>query len=177
MSKAPAITKNEKVSTFDDFNMIDQESYDRLKQSLDATESAIEQIQKQLADIRQNEHINSIEDPCSSWDELIAKQTSLIKRKSELESELRQSKVGIIAKDDNVVSINDSVMLNLEYSDGDTEVVCKKIVRRDPDITKNEISKASDIGAAILGRRIGELVVTKIKSSGLILKIKILSKV
>lgn len=177
MSKAQAITKNEAKSTSNDFNIIDQESYDRLKQTLEATESAIEQIQKQLADIRENEHINSIEDPCSSWDELIAKQSNLIKRKTELESELRQSKVGIIEKDDNIVSLNDTVMLNLEYSDGDTEVVCKKIVRRDPDITKGEISKASDIGTAVLGRRIGELVITKIKSSGLILKIKILSKV
>ena len=168
----------EKASvTYETDYVIDQETYDRLKSSLKETELAIEQLQNQLEVIRANEHINSIEDPCSSWDEIIAKKTSLNAKKAKLESELRRSKVGIIEKDDNVVSINDSVMLNLEYSDGDTEVVCKKIVRRDPDITKNEISKASDIGAAILGKKIGELVVTKIKSSGLILQIKILSKV
>lgn len=178
MQKKQANVNIEEQDSYEtDVMILDQESYDRLKASLKAKKDELERVKEQLIEVRETEPINSIEDPSSSWVDLIHKYNDLLQKIADLKHDLNRSKVENIQKDANIIGLNDSVMLELDYSDGEFETVCKKLVERNPDPDENEISKGSAIGAAILGRKVGDFVTTKIESSGLILKIKILSKV
>ena len=157
--------------------ILDSESQARLKRSLEKATSELIAIRKQKSEIRQVENVTSSESPSPLWQELLSQESSKINEIDDISHRLCTSKVIDMKPDKNIVNLNDSIKLEIAYSDGFNTIECYKLVGAAPDFSKNEISKSSDIGAAILGKKIDEIVEATVKNSGLTMKIHILAKI
>lgn len=160
---------------------LDRESFNKLKLRLTAEKEELNSVREQLRELKKTEKLSSLEDPSSELHPLMAKEANLSRNTTELENYLsyieRNKKIIEIKSDSQIVGINDTVILHILDSDGDETTEEYKLVALEPDIKNCEISKASPIGSAILGQKIGETVTTVVKPSGLELKITILSKI
>lgn len=159
---------------------LDRETFNKLKIQLNENKRKLDSIRAEL-NRNQSEKPNSIDDPNSILFSHSAREEILTREITELEKYLnnleRNNKIIDIKSDSDMVSVNDLVTVRLLYSDDEEETIDYKLVAFDPDYTKNEISTSSDIGAAIIGKKVGDTVTTIIKNSGLTVTIRILSKI
>ena len=108
---------------------------------------------------------------------MVDEEARLLKEIESIESDLFQfTVVEETATDSNTVGIGTKVTLSIIYNKDDVEDnVTYVLVSLYPDINKNEISKSSPIGAAILGKHVGDQVSFTVPATGSTAVIKILS--
>lgn len=160
---------------------LDRDSFEKLKARLKSEKAELSSVREQLFELKKTEKFSTLEDPNSALHTLLSRETSLASSTSELESYLSHlEKSGKIIEEQvasDVVGINDIVTLYIVDSEGEKDTETHKLVTLEPDISKGEISKNSPIGAAILGKKIGETVEANVSHSGMKLTITILSKI
>ncbi len=156
---------------------IDPSSYKKLRTRRDELQERLHTIRQRKVLCRTTEKVYSLEDTSSEWFYLVDEEARLLKEIESIESDLFQfTVVEETATDSNTVGIGTKVTLSIIYNKDDVEDnVTYVLVSLYPDINKNEISKSSPIGAAILGKHVGDQVSFTVPATGSTAVIKILS--
>lgn len=156
---------------------VDPISYKRLTEKCANLRERLQLVRERKAACRVNETIYSIENSCSEWFCLIDEETRLLKELASIETELFQCNViETEVADSTAVALGAEVTISISYANGEIEENIKYVlVSLYPDISKNEISKESPIGSAIIGKHVGDHVSFSVPASGISGEITIIS--
>lgn len=156
---------------------IERSSYQKLKEKQEALYSRLRETRQRKYLCCANEKIGSIEDTSSEWLLLLNEEARWLSEIRELTSILSEYEVvdDVTITDSDTIGVGTRVTLSIIYGPDDIEENTYKLVSMYPDVSKNEISKSSPIGAAIFGKHVGERVSFTVPATGSTAVVKILS--
>lgn len=152
---------------------IDQEGYDRIKQSIEAEKQQLTEIRSQIKAILSTDGSNLSESPSFLY--LVAQESGKIAIIEKLQLELDSLIVVEKKETTDLVDLGDVVTLEIKYPNEDATTKKYRLVGSSPDAFKDEISQNGAIGRVIKGKPVG-FSAEAVLPSGEIATIKIISK-